>query len=326
MVRIAEEQKFLAELDSPGGGGGGSVKLDTLSSVDNHPSSPAPQQFIPQVNEEEERRRIAEQQKFLAELDSPGGAAAQAERQAPIEQGAMTDYGQIKPSFDQQSADQTNYGQMKPAGGVASGDQTQVSYLAGVLPAQSNANATVINPQVRNEPAAVAAPAPAVEVAEPQAKNKLLWLIPVAAVGVFLLIGIVGVLAYVFSGGPDPVKPANQAQSNSRVNSTNVQAADPTPAPIETPAGNTLADSPAGASNQSASSEPSTTSTSKSPVATTQKPVNETPKAQTRTQEPPTQQQQATKVEKPKTQQQPKATTQPKTGSKPRVDVDDIIP
>jgi serine/threonine protein kinase len=323
MVRIAEEQKFLAELDSPGG----NVKLDTLSSVDSHSSAPAP--FIPQVNEEEERRRIAEQQKFLAELDGP--SSAQAERQAPAQQAALTDYGQIKPSYDQPSADQTNYGQMKPAAGVAAGDQTQVSYLAGVLPAQAKADATVINPQVRNEAPTAAVPAPVVETAEPQAKNKLVWLIPVAAVGVFLLIGIVGVLAFVFSS-PDPVKNSgNQAQTNSRGNSTSGQTVEPAPAVSETPAAtDAVAESPSDAANPSVSSPASPASTNSAPsaskptTATAQKPVTETPKTQ-RAQEQP-QQQQASRVDKTnKPQPPPQTPPAGKTGKRDKVGIDELL-
>jgi serine/threonine protein kinase len=196
-IRIAEELKFLDELSSPA-----AAKTEVLPPLEQTPAAPPTASFVPPpVNAEEERRRIAEQQKFLAELDTP--APAPAAPQTPVRDSALTDYGQITPPFNPQAAEQTNYAVNAP---TPSPDQTQVSYLDGVLPAQQAkaADSTVINPQIRTD---VPPPAPAEPVAESKPSNKLLWLIPVGAFGLFLLVGVIGVLAYVLMPTPEQPQP-----------------------------------------------------------------------------------------------------------------------
>lgn len=204
-IRIAEEQKFLAELasDSPA-----AAKSEVLPPLNNR--QPAAPPFVPPVNEAEERRRIAEQQKFLAELDAP--AQTPPANQFPSQQSnaPLTDYGQFTPPLGQQ-ADQTNYAPQQQVN-KPSFDQTQVSYLDGVMPEQQakTFDATVINQGVKNE---VPPPVQIAEAPPADKKNPLLWIVPVGAVAALLLVAGIGFAAYFALSGatksePTPPKPA----------------------------------------------------------------------------------------------------------------------
>jgi serine/threonine protein kinase len=125
-IRIAEEMKFLDELASPE-----TSKTENMPAANQQPfvAPPTAPPFSLPTNESDERRRIAEQQKFLADLDAPNSPPV---NQAPVQQSdALTNYGQAAMPSGQQ-ADQTNYAPQQ--NNSQNYDQTQVSYLADVLP------------------------------------------------------------------------------------------------------------------------------------------------------------------------------------------------
>lgn len=239
-IRISEELKFLEELDSPASS---APKAEALPPLNQQKSaSAAPPPFIPPVNEAEEQRRIAEQQKFLADLDAPSSSPAVNPPQAQQSNAALTDYGQMSPSYGNQG-DQTNYAPQQQQNN-ASFDQTQVSYLSDVLPAAraKGADATIINSGIKNE--AVAAPPIQVAQAETaEKKNNLFWLVPVGAVAALLVVCGIGFAAYfALSGSPKT---------------------DPTPTPSYTPsAKSSPVETPAQVSSETETITPSDTTSS----------------------------------------------------------------
>ena len=241
-LRIAEELKYLDELGSPT-----VTKLNTAASI-IQPSAPA----APPVNEAEDRRRIAEQQKFLAEL---GDLNEQVSTPNPVQPSALTDYGQISQFSGSQAADQTNYSNVQPPS-----DQTQVSYLANSLPpVQAKAAAPIVNHAPRNE---VGAPPPVAvqQTAETATKNKMMWLIPVGAAALLLLVGAVAAALFLIPSSK-PTANANSSKpaytpteatpQNAGIAPTDSPAAasvDSTPrlSPTDTPAAPTTAGSTTG--------------------------------------------------------------------------------